>query len=87
MPDVDSPPPELDLQISRFLLAQVADQFCDLLQQEHEAIKEHMSDGKCLTLLFLMLILNFSKLLSIPKRPKIFYSWIYFYVNKNCYFI
>lgn len=42
----DSPPPELDLQISRFLLAQVADQFCDLWQQEQQAIKEHMNDGK-----------------------------------------
>lgn len=45
VPDIDCPPPDLDLQIARFLLAQVADQFCDLLQQEHEAIKEHMSDG------------------------------------------
>lgn len=48
VPDIDCPPPDLDLQIARFLLAQVADQFCDLLQQEHEAIKEHMSDGKLL---------------------------------------
>lgn len=45
VPDVDGPPPELDLQISRFLLAQVADQFCDLWQQEQEAIKEHMNEG------------------------------------------
>lgn len=45
VPDVDCPPPDLDLQIARFLLAQVADQFCDLLQQEREAIREHMSDG------------------------------------------
>lgn len=46
MPDVENPPSDLDLNMSRFLLAQVADQFCDLLQQEKEAIAQHMSDGK-----------------------------------------
>ncbi|XP_063708531.1 lysine-specific demethylase 3A isoform X2 [Culicoides brevitarsis] len=46
VPDVDSPPPDLDLQVARFLLAQVADQFCDLLHQEKEALKENMSDDK-----------------------------------------
>lgn len=45
VPDEDTPPPELDLQISRFLLAQVADQFCDLWQQEQEAMQIHMNDG------------------------------------------
>lgn len=48
IPDCDTPPSELDLQISRFLLAQVADQFCDLWKQEQQAIKEHMNDGKIL---------------------------------------
>lgn len=47
MPDADNPPPDLDLNMSRFLLTQVADQFCDLLHQEKEAMNEHMSDGKC----------------------------------------
>lgn len=46
MPDVENPPSDLDLNMSRFLLAQVADQFCDLLQQEKEAIAQHMSDDK-----------------------------------------
>lgn len=46
MPDADNPPTDLDLHMSRFLLSQVGDQFCDLLQQEKEAMAEHMSDGK-----------------------------------------
>lgn len=46
MPDHDNPPTDLDLQMSRFLLLQVGDQFCDLLQQEREAMLEHMSDDK-----------------------------------------
>lgn len=46
IPDGDSPPCVLDLQGARFLLAYVADQFCDLVQQEKEAMAEHMSDGK-----------------------------------------
>lgn len=45
MPDETNPPKDLDMQQSRFLLAQVADQFCDLLAQEREAMAEHMSDG------------------------------------------
>lgn len=47
----DSPPADLDLDMSRFLLAQVGDQFCDLLEQEKEAISVHMSDGKQILLL------------------------------------
>ena len=45
MPDSESPPNDLDLQMSRLLLQLVGDQFCDLLQQEKEAMAEHMSDG------------------------------------------
>lgn len=44
----DNPPADLDLDMSRFLLTQVGDQFCDLLEQEKEAISVHMSDGKFL---------------------------------------
>uniref|UniRef100_A0A0A9WZN2 [histone H3]-dimethyl-L-lysine(9) demethylase n=2 Tax=Lygus hesperus TaxID=30085 RepID=A0A0A9WZN2_LYGHE len=36
----------LDVEMSKFLLAQVGDQFCDLLLQEKEAITEHMSEDK-----------------------------------------
>lgn len=45
LPLPDSPPPDLDLETSRFLLSQVGDQFCDLLEQEKEAVQIHMSDG------------------------------------------
>lgn len=45
LPLPDSPPPDLDLETSRFLLSQVGDQFCDLLEQEKEAIQIHMADG------------------------------------------
>jgi hypothetical protein len=31
--------------MSRFILAQVADQFCDLLTQEKGAIEVHLSEG------------------------------------------
>lgn len=46
LPLPDSPPPDLDLEMSRLLLMQVGDHFCDLLVQEKEAIGEHMSDGE-----------------------------------------
>ncbi|BET01767.1 JmjC domain, hydroxylase [Nesidiocoris tenuis] len=36
----------LDVEMSKFLLAQVGDQFCDLLLQEKEAIIEHISEDK-----------------------------------------
>lgn len=45
-PDANNPPTDLDLYQSRFLLSQVADQFCDLLQQEREAMAEHLNDDK-----------------------------------------
>jgi hypothetical protein len=45
LPSPDSPPDGLDLKISRYLLNQVGDQFCDLLKQEKEAIDVHMSEG------------------------------------------
>lgn len=53
MPDESKPPTDLDMQQSRFLLAQVGDQFCDLLVQERDAIKEHISDGKINLLIFI----------------------------------
>lgn len=43
----DNPPPDLDLDTSRFLLSQVGDQFCDLLYQEEAAAQIHMSEGNC----------------------------------------
>lgn len=46
MPDSQNSPADLDLAQARFLLAQVADQFCDLVVQEKMAMSEHMSDGK-----------------------------------------
>lgn len=45
MPSADSPPADLDLETSRFILKQVGDHFCDLLVQEKEACAEHMSEG------------------------------------------
>lgn len=46
LPNPDSPPTDLDLDTSRFLLTQVGDHFCDLLVQEKEAVAEHMSEDK-----------------------------------------
>lgn len=46
MPDPKNPPTDLAQAQARFLLTQVGDQFCDLLAQENDARKEHMSDGK-----------------------------------------
>lgn len=49
MPDADDEPKNnLDMLQSRFVLAQVADQFCDLLMQEKDAMAEHMGDSKLL---------------------------------------
>lgn len=60
MPDAQNPPTDLDLSQARFLLAQVADQFCDLVVQEKMAMSEHMSDGKFILLLiaFFFLLKN-----------------------------
>lgn len=41
----ENPPADLDSEMSKFVLMQVGDQFCDLLQQEKEAISVHMSEG------------------------------------------
>ncbi|KAJ8952881.1 hypothetical protein NQ318_006497 [Aromia moschata] len=46
LPNAESPPSDLDLETSRFLLKQVGDHFCDLLVQEKEANAEHMSEDK-----------------------------------------
>lgn len=48
VPDADNPPKELNLMQARFLLAKVADQFCDLFHQEKMAIPENMSGSKYL---------------------------------------
>ncbi|KAJ8961960.1 hypothetical protein NQ314_005862 [Rhamnusium bicolor] len=46
LPNAESPPSDLDLETSRFLLKQVGDHFCDLLIQEKDAHAEHMSEDK-----------------------------------------
>lgn len=46
MPDPDNPPRDLDLIQARFLLAKVADKFCDLFLQEKQAEKEDMASSK-----------------------------------------
>jgi hypothetical protein len=40
------PQTKLDLQLARFILAQVADQFCDLYVQENSAKEVQLSEGK-----------------------------------------
>lgn len=45
LPSTDSPPDDLDLETSRFLLKQVGDHFCNLLVQERDTNNEHMSEG------------------------------------------
>lgn len=47
MPNATYPPKDLDLIEARFLLAKVADQFCDLFFQEEMAMPENMSSSKC----------------------------------------
>lgn len=46
MPDLNNPPRDLDLAQARFLLAKVADQFCDLFIQEKMATPENMAGSK-----------------------------------------
>ncbi len=45
LPDSKNPPTDLDLEVARFTLVQVGDQFCDLLTQEADAISIHISEG------------------------------------------
>lgn len=42
----ENPPGGFDVEMSRFLLTQIGDQFCDLLLQEAEAQSMHVGDGK-----------------------------------------
>ncbi|KAK7074250.1 Lysine-specific demethylase 3B [Halocaridina rubra] len=44
VPDSDSPPEDLDVETSKFLLTHVGDQFCDLVEQEKEAMALHMGE-------------------------------------------
>lgn len=37
---------ELDIEMSCFLLREIGDQFCELLQQEKEAESHHLNEGK-----------------------------------------
>lgn len=36
---------ELDIEMSCFLLREIGDQFCELLQQEKEAESHHLNEG------------------------------------------
>lgn len=49
LPPVDSPPAEIEVETSKFLLTHVADQFCDLVEQEKEAQQLHMSSDGTVT--------------------------------------
>uniref|UniRef100_A0A7R9ILJ1 [histone H3]-dimethyl-L-lysine(9) demethylase n=2 Tax=Timema TaxID=61471 RepID=A0A7R9ILJ1_9NEOP len=46
LPQTDCPPPDLDVDMTKFLLMQVGDHFCDLLEQEKEAVSIHLADDK-----------------------------------------
>lgn len=45
MAEADKPPKDLDMMQARYLLEQVADEFCDLYSQEQMAKAVHMSEG------------------------------------------
>ena len=45
VPDIEDPAPDLDVEMSKFLLTHVGDQFCDLVRQEKEAMALHMGEG------------------------------------------
>lgn len=45
MADVEKPTKDLDMMQARYLLEQVADEFCDLYSQEQMAKSMHMSEG------------------------------------------
>lgn len=45
MAEADKPPKDLDIMQARYLLEQVADEFCDLYSQEQMAKAVHMSEG------------------------------------------
>lgn len=46
LPNTKNPPTDLDLEVARFTLLQVGDQFCDLLMQEADAINLNLTEGK-----------------------------------------
>lgn len=52
MSDTDKPPKDLDMMQARYLLEQVADEFCDLYSQEQMAKSVHMSEGMFATIEF-----------------------------------
>lgn len=45
MTETNNPPKELDMMQARYLLEQVADEFCDLYSQEQMAKSVHLSEG------------------------------------------
>lgn len=49
LPPVESPSKDLDTETSKFLLAHVGDQFCDLVEQEREARALHLGQDKTVT--------------------------------------
>ncbi|CAH1134619.1 unnamed protein product [Ceutorhynchus assimilis] len=46
LPDTLKPPPDIDLETALFLLMRVGDHFCNLLKEEEEARKLHISDNE-----------------------------------------
>lgn len=46
LPPVESPPANIEVETSKFLLTHVGDQFCDLVEMEREAQKLHITTGK-----------------------------------------
>jgi hypothetical protein len=57
------PQTKLDLQMARFILAQVADQFCDLYIQENSAKEVHISEGG-----YIETITNIFKSINMKKK-------------------
>lgn len=49
LPRISDPPTDLDIATSKFLLAHVGDQFCDLVEQEREALSIHMCEDTTVT--------------------------------------
>ncbi|XP_015924626.2 lysine-specific demethylase 3B [Parasteatoda tepidariorum] len=49
LPPSDSPPMDIEIETSKFLLTYLGDQFCDLVEMEREAKKLHLSNDDTIT--------------------------------------
>lgn len=45
LPPVDTPPVDIEIETSKFLLTHLGDQFCDLVEMEKDAQKMHLAAG------------------------------------------